>query len=329
MAEALLSIRGLRVEFDTDAGSVEVVRGVDLEVQAGETVALVGESGCGKSVTALSIMRLMSGRVAAGQIAFRGQNLATLSESEMRRTRGGQIGMIFQEPMSSLNPVFKIGRQIEEVLVLHQGLSRSAARAQALELLGRVGIPSPEQRAEQYPHELSGGMKQRIMIAIAIACRPALLIADEPTTALDVTIQAQIMALLRSLQQELGMAVLLITHDLGLVAHFASSVNVMYAGKIVERARVRDLFKSPGHPYTRALLGALPDPSSPSKRLEAIPGRVPSPSMLPPGCAFCARCKHAFEPCPTEPPPLFQAGPSQVAACWLHDPRRRRGADSP
>jgi oligopeptide/dipeptide ABC transporter ATP-binding protein len=322
MTRPLLSIRDLRVEFETDSGPVPAVRGVDLELKEGETVALVGESGCGKSVTALSIMRLMSGRVAGGQIDFRGQNLASLSEPAMRRVRGAQIGMIFQEPMTSLNPVFRIGRQIEEVSILHQGLSPSAARAQAVELLGRVGIPSPAARLDQYPHELSGGMKQRVMIAIAIACRPALLIADEPTTALDVTIQAQIMVLLRSLQRELGMAVLLITHDLGLVAHFAERVNVMYAGKIVEHAGVREIFKQPAHPYTRALLAALPDPTKRAARLEAIGGRVPSPAMLPRGCAFCTRCKHAFEPCPDQQPPLFEVGASHVSACWLHDPGR-------
>jgi peptide/nickel transport system ATP-binding protein len=234
--------------------------------------------------------------------------------------------MIFQEPMTSLNPVFRVGQQIQEVLVLHQKLSAGAARAQALDLLQRVGIPSPDTRIDQYPHELSGGMKQRVMIAMAIACRPKLLIADEPTTALDVTIQAQIMALLKSLQQELGMAVLLITHDLGVVAHAAERVDVMYAGKIVEHGSVRDIFKRPAHPYTRALLAALPRPLAPAQRLEAIPGRVPAPSMLPPGCAFCARCKHAFAPCPTEQPPLLDVAPPHVAACWLHDPRRAAAA---
>jgi peptide/nickel transport system ATP-binding protein len=322
----LLDIRDLRVEFDTDAGAVPAVRGVSLSIRAGQTVALVGESGCGKSVTALSIMRLMSGRVAGGEIRFQGKDLAALSEREMRAVRGGQIGMIFQEPMTSLNPVFKIGRQIEEVLELHQKLAPAAARAQARDLLGRVGIPSPSERAEQYPHELSGGMKQRVMIAIAIACKPQLLIADEPTTALDVTIQAQIMELLRSLQRELNMAVLLITHDLGVVAHFAEEVAVMYAGKIVEHGSVRDIFKRAGHPYTRALLAGLPDPSAPAARLEAIPGRVPAPGSLPPGCAFCARCKHAFEPCPTEPPPLLEVHAPHVAACWLLDPRRAPSA---
>jgi peptide/nickel transport system ATP-binding protein len=323
-AAPLLAIRDLRVEFETDAGSVPAVRGVDLELRAGETVALVGESGCGKSVTALAVMRLMSGRVVGGSISFEGKDLARLSEPEMRRIRGAQIGMIFQEPMTSLNPVFKIGQQIEEVLVLHQKLGPAAARAQALDLLGRVGIPSPGQRAEQYPHELSGGMKQRVMIAIAIACRPKLLIADEPTTALDVTIQAQIMALLKSLKDELNMAVLLITHDLGVVAHFAERVDVMYAGKIVEHGSVRDIFKRPAHPYTRALLAGLPHASSVGKRLEAIPGRVPSPQMLPPGCAFCARCKHAFEPCEGQLPPDFAVDASHTAACWLHDPKRAR-----
>ncbi len=313
----LLSIRGLHVDFETDAGSVPAVRGVDLDIGAGETVALVGESGCGKSVTAMSVMRLITGRVSAGSIHFQGRDLSTLPEPEMRHVRGGQIGMIFQEPMSSLNPVFKIGRQIEEVLTLHQGLSPQAARAQALELLNRVGIPSPERRIQQYPHELSGGMKQRVMIAMAIACRPKLLIADEPTTALDVTIQAQIMDLLRSLKQEFGMAVLLITHDLGVVAHFAERVAVMYAGKIVELGQVRDIFKRASHPYTQALLGALPDPLHPAQRLEAIPGRVPSPRMLPAGCAFCARCKFAFEPCSEKQPELFQVAAGHHAACFL------------
>ncbi|HEX2873186.1 MAG TPA: ABC transporter ATP-binding protein [Polyangiaceae bacterium] len=323
---SLLSVRDLHIEFETDAGSVPAVRGVDLEVGAGETVALVGESGCGKSVTALSIMRLMTGRVSGGSIHFEGKDLARLPETEMRRVRGAQIGMIFQEPMTSLNPVFKVGRQIEEVLLLHQQLSPAKARLQALELLNRVGIPSPSERAEQYPHELSGGMKQRVMIAIAIACKPKLLIADEPTTALDVTIQAQIMALLKSLKDELNMAVLLITHDLGVVAHFAERVDVMYAGKIVEHGSVRDIFKRPAHPYTRALLGGLPHASAVGKRLEAIPGRVPSPGMLPPGCAFCARCKHAFEPCQSEQPPAFDVAAEHVAACWLHDPKRAPGA---
>jgi peptide/nickel transport system ATP-binding protein len=316
-APPLLSIRELRVEFATDAGLLPAVRGVDLKIAAGETVALVGESGSGKSVTAMSVMRLSEGRITAGSIQFQGRDLARLPEAEMRSIRGGQIGMIFQDPMTSLNPVFTIGRQLEEVLVLHQRLSARAARTQALELLQRVGISAPARRIAQYPHELSGGMKQRVMLAMAIACRPRLLIADEPTTALDVTIQAQIIDLLRSLQQEFGMAVLLITHDLGVVAHFAERVLVMYAGKIVEQGSVRDVFKRASHPYTQALLGALPDPLKPKKRLAAIPGRVPSPSMLPPGCAFCARCAFAFEPCAEQEPRLFELGPQHSAACFL------------
>ncbi len=321
-ATPLLSIRGLRVDFATDAGSVPAVRGVDLDIGISETVALVGESGCGKSVTAMSVMRLLTGRISAGSIRFGNTELQSLSEPEMRRIRGAQIGMVFQEPMTSLNPVLTIGKQIEEVLTLHQRLTSSAARAHAVELLKRVGIPSAERRASQYPHELSGGMKQRVMIAMAISCRPKLLIADEPTTALDVTIQAQIMDLLGSLQQELGMAVLLITHDLGVVAHFAERVAVMYAGKIVEQGAVRDIFKRAAHPYTRALLAALPDPLRTAARLEAIPGRVPLPRMLPAGCAFCARCKHVFEPCPGVLPELFPIAPGHSAACFLHDPRR-------
>ncbi|HEY3253355.1 MAG TPA: ABC transporter ATP-binding protein [Polyangiaceae bacterium] len=320
LSTELLSIRNLHVEFSTDAGPVPAVRGIDLQIAPGETVALVGESGCGKSVTAMSVMRLTEGRIAAGSIHFQGRDLASLSDQEMRRIRGGQMGMIFQEPMTSLNPVFSVGRQIEEVLVLHQRLSARAARAQALELLQRVGIPAPERRILQYPHELSGGMKQRVMLAMAIACRPQLLIADEPTTALDVTIQAQIMELLRELKQEFGMAVLLITHDLGVVAHFAERVLVMYAGKIVEQGSVRDLFKRAAHPYTQALLAALPDPQRPVQRLQAIPGRVPSPSMLPAGCAFCARCAHAFEPCPAQQPALYQVGEKHHAACFLRSP---------
>jgi oligopeptide/dipeptide ABC transporter ATP-binding protein len=318
----LLSIRGLCVDFETDAGVAPAVRGVDLDIGVGETVALVGESGCGKSVTAMSVMRLITGRISAGSIRFQGRELQGLAEAEMRKIRGGQVGMIFQEPMTSLNPVFTVGKQIEEVLILHQKLTPRAAREQALELLERVGIPSPERRIAQYPHELSGGMKQRVMISMAIACRPKLLIADEPTTALDVTIQAQIMDLLRSLKQELGMAVLLITHDLGVVAHFAERVAVMYAGKIVEQGQVRDIFKRAAHPYTQALLAALPDPQNPTKRLEAIPGRVPSARMLPPGCAFCARCRLAFEPCPSVLPELYEIAPGHHAACLLHDPSR-------
>lgn len=324
-ATPLLSLRGLRVDFESDGGSVPAVRGIDLDVNVGETVALVGESGCGKSVTAMAVMRLISARISAASVRFRDMELQTLSEPEMRRVRGAQISMVFQEPMSSLNPVFTIGKQIREVLTLHQQLAPRAAAEEAIALLQRVGIPSPARRALQYPHELSGGMKQRVMIAMAVACKPSLLIADEPTTALDVTVQAQIMDLLRSLKEELGMAVLLITHDLGVVAHFAERVAVMYAGKIVEQGSVRDIFKRAAHPYTRALLGALPDPIRPTARLEAIVGRVPSPRMLPSGCAFCARCRYAFEPCHSEQPALFEVASKHDAACFLHDPTRGAG----
>jgi oligopeptide/dipeptide ABC transporter ATP-binding protein len=328
-AEPLLSITDLRVGFETDGGAVPAVRGVDLAIGRGETLALVGESGCGKSVTALSIMGLLDSAVTSGRIEFEGRNLLQLAEVELRGVRGGSIGMVFQEPMTSLNPVLRIGQQIDEVLILHQKLDNRQAHAQSLELLRRVGIPSPEQRSAQYPHELSGGMKQRVMIAMAIACRPQLLIADEPTTALDVTIQAQIMALLRSLKEELGMAMLLITHDLGVVAHFAERVAVMYAGKIVEHGTVRDIFKRPAHPYTQALLAALPDPLKPARRLEAIPGRVPSPRLLPAGCAFSPRCKHAFEPCASDTPPLLQVQADHRAACWLHNAGDASGLGKP
>ncbi|HWA77462.1 MAG TPA: ABC transporter ATP-binding protein [Polyangiaceae bacterium] len=320
-SHALLQVSDLRIEFDSDRGPVPAVRGVDFQIAEGETAALVGESGCGKSVTALSILRILgaTGRVAGGSIRFDGVDLATLNEAQMREIRGQRIGMVFQEPMTSLNPVISVGEQIAEVIVLHRALSPSAAWSEAVSLLDRVGIPAAERRAKQYPHELSGGMKQRAMIAMALACRPRLLLADEPTTALDVTIQAQILALLKSLQAEFKMAILLITHDLGVVAHFAENVHVMYAGKIVERAKTADLFRSPLHPYTRALLGALPRPGHAGERLEAIPGRVPVPLALPPGCAFSARCKSVLERCPRDLPELREKGAGQAVACWLHE----------
>ena len=317
----LLQISDLRVEFDSERGPIPAVRGVDLELRAGETAALVGESGCGKSVTALSVLRLLgsAGRIVAGSIRFDGVDLATLSEAEMRAIRGKRIGLVFQESMTSLNPVIRVGEQIAEVIVLHRALRARAAGAEAVALLRQVGIPAAERRAQQYPHELSGGMKQRAMIAMALACRPRLLLADEPTTALDVTIQAQILALLKSLQAEFDMAILLITHDLGVVAHFAENVHVMYAGKIVERVKTQALLQSPLHPYTRALLGALPRPGHAGERLEAIPGRVPVPLALPSGCAFSPRCKSVLERCSREPPELREQGAGQAVACWLHE----------
>ena len=316
----LLAIEDLEVGFETGAGPVPVVRGVDLRVEAGRTVALVGESGCGKSVTALAVLGLLDapGRVRSGRILFRGRDLVPLPQEELRRIRGRHIAMVFQEPMTSLNPVFRVGEQIGEVLRIHLGMDAEAAREETIALLRRVGIPSPERRVDSYPHELSGGMKQRVMIAMALACRPDLLIADEPTTALDVTIQAQILALLRELQEELGMAVLLITHNLGVVAHTAQEVAVMYAGRIVERSPVRELFEEPAHPYTRALLRALPGRGR--GRLEAIPGSVPAPLEVPPGCPFADRCPEALPHCAGSPPPRVELRPGHDARCWLHAP---------
>ena len=321
MAEPLLTIADLHVSFFTDKGEVRAVRGIDLEVRPGQTLALVGESGCGKSATALSIMRLIEspGRIVNGSLSYKGRDLAQLSEVELRAIRGKSIGMIFQEPMTSLNPVFTIGNQIGEVLQLHHGLSEREAGQEALRLLETVGIPSPGQRLEHYPHELSGGMKQRVMIAMALACRPDLLIADEPTTALDVTVQAQILDLLKRLQDEMGMAILLITHNLGVVAQFAQDVAVMYAGKIIERTQVRPLFQNPLHPYTQALLQAVPRRGHRSERLAAITGTVPAPLQYPPGCAFAARCPARLDFCANTQPGLRPVEAGHEVACWLHE----------
>lgn len=321
---SLLAIENLRTFFDTEDGVVQSVRGIDLRIEAGETLALVGESGCGKSVTALSAMRLLPmppGRFESGKIFFQGHDLLSVPETEMRKIRGNDISMVFQEPMTSLNPIFTIGDQIGEAIALHQNKTPAETRELTLEILRLVAIPSPEQRINQYPHELSGGMKQRVMIAMAISCRPALLIADEPTTALDVTIQAQILDLLNSLRRETRMAILLITHNLGIVAETADRVAVMYAGKIVEEASVEALFESPAHPYTRGLLNSLP-PDEPGRALEPIPGVVPNPAYLPSGCAFHPRCKEVMPKCREEIPDPFPApGPdsSHRVACWLYD----------
>ncbi len=312
----LLDVQELSVAFGPSARPVTVVDRAAFSVEPGETVALVGESGSGKSVTALAIMRLLEqpGRITGGRVAFAGQDLARLPERAMRRIRGDRIAMVFQEPMASLNPLLTVGGHVTEPLILHQGLGRAAARRRAIELLDRVGIPSAAQRLDEYPHRLSGGMRQRVMIAAALACKPDLLIADEPTTALDVTIQAQILALLAELQAEFGMAVLFITHDLGIVAEHAHRVVVMYAGRVVERAPTPALFSSPAHPYAAALLRCVPGDDE-LERLEAIEGMVPPPDHLPPGCRFAPRCPLAAADCAMQDPPLRTAGPEHDAAC--------------
>ncbi len=320
----LLQVKDLKTHFFTSDGTVPAVDGISFDIREGETLAIVGESGCGKSVTALSIMRLIAtpGKIINGEIVFAGQDLVQLPESAMYSIRGAQISMIFQEPMTSLNPVFTIGDQIAEALMIHQGLNKEAALQRTIELLARVHIPEAEKRARSYPHELSGGMRQRVMIAMALACTPSLLIADEATTALDVTIQAQILELLKELKQSLGLAIALITHDLGVVAEMAQRVVVMYVGKIVEEADVQTLFKSPKHPYTQALLSSIPTlQTSHDQRLNVIKGNVPNLYRpLPAGCRFAPRCPLVFEKCLQADPPLFSAGNGQSARCWLYEP---------
>lgn len=322
-SDSVLSVRGLRTVFHTDAGTAVAVDGVSFDLAAGETLALVGESGCGKSVTALSILRLIPsppGQITDGEVLFDGRALLGLPEREMRRVRGNDISMIFQEPMTSMNPVFRVGAQIASVIRLHRGLGRDAAWAEAVRALERVNIPEAARRAQDYPHQLSGGMLQRVMIALALACGPRVLIADEPTTALDVTIQAQILSLLRDVRRDTGMAVLLITHDLGVVAETADAVAVMYAGRIVERAPVAELFASPAHPYTRELFQSLPVLNAGAARLHAIRGSVPPATAYPPGCRFHPRCSRALPVCALREPPTAGVGPDHTAACWLHCP---------
>ncbi|HYX82654.1 MAG TPA: ABC transporter ATP-binding protein [Gemmatimonadales bacterium] len=319
--EPLLRVERLTTVFDLPGGALPAVNDVTFEIQSGETLGLVGESGCGKSVTALSIMRLVQapGRIAAGRIGFKGQDLLTLDERQMRAVRGAGISLIFQEPMTALNPVFSVGDQVAEALIVHGRASRRDAKAAAIELLRAVRIPHPETRVGDYPHQLSGGQRQRVMIAIALACRPSLVIADEPTTALDVTIQAQILELLREMKSRFNLALLLITHDLGVVAETADRVAVMYAGRIVETGPVRAILRHPQHPYTRGLLASIPG-GAPGQRLKAIDGTVPLLNALPPGCAFHPRCPDRFEPCTTEPPPDYPLGSDQSAKCYLHAP---------
>ena len=319
----LLRVQDLKTHFHTRDGVVRAVDGVSFDVMPGETLAIVGESGCGKSVTAMSILRLLPmppARIAGGRIEFEGRNLLELSEPEMRKVRGNAISMIFQEPMTSLNPVLTIGRQISEALVLHRGMTEKAALVRAAEMLRKVRIPEAERRLAQYPHELSGGMRQRVMIAMALACGPRLLIADEPTTALDVTIQAQILELMHELRDETGASVILITHDLGVVAEIAHRVVVMYAGRKVEEAPIEELFASPRHPYTRGLLGSMPhlgdSVNETGKRLVEIPGMVPSLKDPAPGCLFAPRCPNATGRCSRDAPSLELHAPGHWAACW-------------
>ncbi len=322
--ERLLEVRGLKTYFYTEAGVVKAVDGVDLYVNRGEVLGLVGESGCGKSVTAFSVMRLVGvpGQIVAGEVIFDGEDLLKVDDEEIRRVRGNKIAMIFQQPTSCLNPVFKVGDQISEVLEIHKTLGKEAGRARAVELLKLVGISEPEKRVDSYPHEMSGGMAQRVMIAMALACMPELLIADEPTTALDVTIQAQILDLLRDLQSKTDTAIILITHDLGIVAEMCSRVAVMYAGRIVEEAGVEMLFGNPKHPYTIGLLGSVPVLGVVKDKLDVIPGSVPNLVNLPPGCQFAPRCRarveHHLEICTKQEPDLRLVEPHHKVRCWLY-----------
>jgi len=320
----MLEVRGLKTYFYTEAGVVRAVDGVDFYVDRGEVLGIVGESGCGKSVTSFSIMRLLSqpGRIVAGEVIFDGRDLLKLSDDAMVGIRGNRISMIFQQPTSCLNPVFRVGDQISEVLEIHQTLGKQVGRARAIELLKMVGIPEPEKRVDAYPHELSGGMAQRVMIAMALACLPELLIADEPTTALDVTIQAQILDLLRRLQSEMDTAIILITHDLGIVAEMCERVAIMYAGRIVEEATVEEIFENPKHPYTVGLLGSIPVLGVVKDKLEVIPGTVPNLINLPAGCQFAPRCLSRGERdlriCTEQEPELRLVAPQHKVRCWLY-----------
>ena len=327
MTVPLLSVRNLRTWFHTSSGIARAVDDVSFDIMPHETVGVVGESGCGKSVTSLSILRLVDrpGAIEPGsRIEFEGRELMTLAERDMRAIRGNRISMIFQEPMTSLNPVFTVGDQVAEVARVHAGASRRQAWARAVEMLSTVGMPAAAERAREYPHQLSGGLRQRVMIAMALMMGPALLIADEPTTALDVTIQAQILELLAEMQERIGMSILLITHDLGVIAESATRVLVMYAGQVVEEAPVGALFAAPHHPYTEGLLAAMPRVGAERERLAVIPGSVPAPTHWPSGCRFHDRCPFAWERCAKEPPPLYQIGEGHVSRCHLADEPERR-----
>ena len=322
MAETLLDIRGLKTWFKTDDGLVQAVDGVDLHIDRGETLGVVGESGCGKTVTARSVLKLIDmppGRFEDGQILWQGRDLIPLDQSEMNKIRAREIAIVFQEPMTSLNPVYTVGQQIAEVIALHQNLSPRQAMAGAAEMLRLVNIPNPQRRVHDYPHQFSGGMRQRVMIAMALSCQPKLLIADEPTTALDVTIQAQILELMQEMKEKFGMAIMLITHAMGVVAETCQRVTVMYAGKVVEEAPVEALFATPRHPYTQGLIRSIPriDRANEKKRLEAIAGTVPSLLNPAPGCRFAQRCRFATEACTREMPPLKEAAPGHFVRCIL------------
>lgn len=330
--KTVLNIENLKTYFFTDAGTALAVDDVSFFVPAGKTIALVGESGCGKSVTALSILRLIPeppGGIVGGRILFGHTDLLSLSKKQMRSERGNNISMIFQEPMTSLNPVFRIGNQISSAIRLHMHLSKTESREETIRLLDKVGIPSPELRVDDYPHQMSGGMRQRVMIAMALACNPKLLIADEPTTALDVTIQAQILDLLNSLQKDTGMSILLITHDLGVVAETADEVAIMYAGKIVEQAPVRELFASPKHPYTIGLFESIPKLGTKLKRLSTIKGQVPAATHFPEGCRFHPRCPHAMDICKKEVPCFDVVAKNHQVSCWLYHEETMKAQNRP
>lgn len=329
MGEILLEVKDLQTHFFTDDGTAKAVDGVSFKLEKGKTIGIVGESGSGKSVTSLSVMRLIAsppGKIVAGEIIFKGQDLLKLDEEEMQKIRGNEISMIFQEPMTSLNPVYTVGNQINEVLILHQGMNKKEATKRSIEMLELVGIPSPEQRVNEYPHQLSGGMRQRVMIAMALACHPSLLIADEPTTALDVTIEAQILELMKELNDRLGTSMMLITHDLGVVAEVADSVMVMYAGEVVEYATVRDLFETPQHPYTQGLMGSMPDIEADVEKLDTIEGIVPSLYNMPSGCYFHPRCKYAKKICEEVHPSMTKMENREVR-CHRYTPEYDQGVE--
>ncbi len=323
----ILEVKDLKTYFFTDKGTVKAVDGVSYTLKEGQTLGIVGESGCGKSVNAMSILNLIEkpGKIVEGSIKFNGEELVGISQKRMREYRGNDISMIFQEPMTSLNPVFRIGQQISESLILHQNMTKDQARNKSIDLLNLVGIPRPEKVVDDYPHQLSGGMRQRVMIAMALACDPKVLIADEPTTALDVTIQAQILSLMNDLQKETNTSIMLITHDLGVVAQVADHVLVMYSGKVVESAPAKELFTNPKHPYTQGLLDSIPSLDDEKKRLNSIEGVVPNPFELPEGCYFAPRCKYAMDRCRVEQPPQYIINEEHTAACFLYDEKETEG----